>query len=151
MGKGFILVETCVKGCARNIQMHDLFHVPDLHSNLLSVRKFISRGLKVHFNSLGCIMRASNKEVLVVASNSYHLNTNVMNEAETSSLAYLEANLHLVEQWNKRLGHVNAINVKSLQTMMSGIDVQVVPNNVHLFVCGGCFQGKQTRRQFHTE
>ena len=82
VGKGSILVETRVKGRARSIRMHDVLHVPDLHSNLLSVSKLISKGLKVHFNSLGCVMRASNGEMLAVASlesNLYQLDTKVMN------------------------------------------------------------------------
>ena len=35
-----------------------------------------------------------------------------------------------------------------LQTMVSGIDVQAVPNDVHSFACKGYIQGKQSRRQF---
>jgi hypothetical protein len=68
VGKGSILVETCVKGRQRSIRMHDVLHVPDMHANLLSVSKLISRGLKVHFNSLGCVVRANNGEMLAVAS-----------------------------------------------------------------------------------
>ena len=154
LGKGSILVETRVKGRARSIRMHDVLHVPDLHSNLLSVSKLISRGLKVHFNSLGCVVRASNGEMLAVASlesNLYQLDTKVMHEAETSSLAHSEANSHPLELWHKRLGHLNANSVKSLQTMVSGMDVQAVPNDVHSFACEGCVQGKQARRPFPTE
>ena len=63
IGKGSILMETRVKGRARSIRMHDVLHVPHLHSNLLLVTKLISRGLKVHFNSLGCVMRANSGEM----------------------------------------------------------------------------------------
>ena len=134
--------------------MHDVLHVPDLHANLLSVSKLISRGLKVHFNSLGCVLKASNGEMLGVASlesNLYQLDTNVMNGAETSSLAHSEATSHPLELWHKTLGHLNANSVKTLQTMVSGMDVQVVPNDVHSFVCKRCVQGKQARRPFFTE
>ena len=67
--------------------MHDVLHVPDLHSNLLSVSKLISRCLKVHFNSLGCVMWANNGEMLAVASlesNLNQLDTNMVNRAEMS-------------------------------------------------------------------
>jgi hypothetical protein len=40
-----------------------MLHVPDLHSYLLSMSKLISRDLKLHFNSLGCVVRASNEEI----------------------------------------------------------------------------------------
>lgn len=123
MGKGSILVETCVKGCARNIQMHDLFHVPDLHSNLLSVRKFISRGLKVHFNLLGCVVRASNGKVLGLASlkfNLYQLDINMMNGSQINYLVHSNASSYPLEILRKWLGHLNNNIVKMIQSMVGG-------------------------------
>ena len=87
VGKSSILVETRVKGLVRSIRMHDVLHVPKMHSNLLLMSELISRGLKVHFNSLGCVVSASNKEMLAFASlgsNLYQLDTNMMNGAKTS-------------------------------------------------------------------
>ena len=70
--------------------MHNVLHVSNLHSNLHLVSKLISKGLNVYFNFLGCVVRTSNGEMLVVASlesNLYQLDTNVMSGAETNSLA----------------------------------------------------------------
>ena len=137
IGKGSILVETRVKGRVRSIRMHDVLHVPKMHSNLLLVSKLISRGLKVHFNSLGCVVRTSNGEMLAVASlesNLYQLDTNVMNGAETSSLARSDENSHSLELWHKRLGHLNANSVKMLQNMVSGMDVGAAQGDAHSFV-----------------
>ena len=109
VGKSFILVEKRVKGHARNIRMHDVLYVLKMHSNLLSVSKLILKGLKVHFNLLGCVVRASNGEILGVAlleSNLYKLDMNVMNAVETSSLACSDENSHSLELWHKRLGHI---------------------------------------------
>ena len=50
VGKASILVKICMKGRMRSIRMHNVLHVPKMHSNLLSVRKLILKGLKVHFN-----------------------------------------------------------------------------------------------------
>ena len=58
--KGSLLAKTRVKDHAWSIRMNDLFHVPNLHSNLLSVNKFISRSLKVHYTSLGRVVKVSN-------------------------------------------------------------------------------------------
>ena len=82
IGKGSILVETYVKGCAQSIKMHDVFHVPNLQLNWLSMSKLTWRGLKVHFQSLESVVRATNGKMLAVASlksNLYQLDTNVMN------------------------------------------------------------------------
>ena len=125
--------------------MHEVLYVPDLHSNLLSMSKLISRGLNVHFNSLGCVVRASNGEMLAVASlesNLYQLDTNVVNGAKMSYLAHSDGNLYSLELWHKRLGHLNANSVKTLQSMVSGMDVQTVPKDVHSFTCEGCIQSK---------
>jgi hypothetical protein len=62
VGRSFRLVETRMKGYARNIKMHDVFHI----SELLSVSKLVSRGLRVHFNLLGRVERANNGEVLAI-------------------------------------------------------------------------------------
>ena len=99
-------------------------------------------------------MRTRNGEMLAVTSlefNLYQLDINVMNGAETSSLAHSEANSHPLELWHKRLGHFNANSVKSLQTMVSDMDVQAVPNDMHSFAYGGCVYDKQARLLFPTE
>lgn len=43
-----VFMETCVKGCAWSIRMHDVIHMPDLHSNLFLASILILRGFKVH-------------------------------------------------------------------------------------------------------
>ena len=100
VGKGFKQVETHVKGCARSITMHDVFHVPKMHSNLLSVSKLTSKGLKLYFSLLGCMVKASNGQMLAVAllePNLYHFETNMMNGAKMNYLAYSDGNLHFLE------------------------------------------------------
>ena len=151
ISKGSILVETRVKDRVRSITIHDVLHVPKMHSNLLSVSKLISRGLKVHFNSLGCMVRASNSEMLAVALlefNLYQLDTNVMNGAETSFLARFDENSHSFELWHKRLGHLNANSMKMLQSIVRGMNVGAAQDDVHSTAFGGCVKGRQTRRPF---
>jgi hypothetical protein len=103
--------------------MHNVLHVPDLHSILFSVKKLILRSLKVHFNSLGCIVWAIDGEMLVVISiepNLYQLERNVVNEVEMSYSAHSGEDSHSLELWHKRLGNLNYNNVKMLQSMVSG-------------------------------
>ena len=98
--KGSIIVETHIKGRAWSIRMHDMLHVPKIHSNLLSVSKLISIDLKVHFNSLECVVRASNGKMSAVVSlesNLYQLDTNVMNGAKINFLACSDGNSHSLE------------------------------------------------------
>ena len=95
VGKGSVLVKTRVDGRARSIQIYDVLHIPNLHSNLLSVSKLITRALKVQFNLLGCVVKMNNREMLAMAlleSNLCLLDLNMMNETKMSSLAHFEAN-----------------------------------------------------------
>ena len=115
---------------------------------------FLSRGLKVHFNSLGCIVRVNNGEMLAVPSlksNLHQLDTNVVNGAEMNSFAHSDGNSHFLELWHKRLGHLNVNNVQMLQSMVSGMDVGAAQDDVHSFACEECVEGKQARRPFPTD
>ena len=150
VAKRSILVEARVKGCAQSIRMQGVLHVPDLHSNLLSVSKLILRGLKVHVNTLGCVVKANNNEMLVVESLG-QLDANVVNEAVTNSLTHSEAISHPLELWYKRTGHLNDKSMKSRQTMVSGMDVETVSTNVHSCACKGGIQNMQARRPFDTK
>ena len=111
------------------------------HPNLLSVSKLISRGLKVHFNSLECVVRANNNDILGVASlesNLYPLDTNVVNGAEMSFLAHSDGNLHSLKLWHKRLGHLNTNSMKMLRNIVSGMDMGAAQGDIHSFACERC-------------
>ena len=89
--------------------------------------------------------------VASLKSNLYQLDMNVMNAAKTSCLARSDRNSHYVELWHKKLGHLNANNVKMLQSMVSKMNVGAAQDDVHLFTYEGCMENKQTRRPFLTD
>ena len=123
-----------------------------MHSKLLSMSKLISRGLKVHFNLLECMVKANNGNMLgfaLLESNLYQLDTNVMNGAKTSFLARSDGNSHSLELWHKRLGRFNKNNMIMLQGMVSKMDVGAAQADAH--TCEKCVEGKQTRRLLSTD
>lgn len=65
--KGLILVKTQVKSQVRRIRAFNVLHVPNLHANLFSMSKLVSKGLKVHFNMMGYIVRGQDGELLAMA------------------------------------------------------------------------------------
>ena len=52
IGMGFIIIEAIVENKINCIYIKDVFHMPKFHVNLHMVSKFVSNGLKVHFNLL---------------------------------------------------------------------------------------------------
>ena len=92
-----------VKGCTRNIHIKDVFHVPKLHTKLLSMSKLVLESCKVHFSVLGCIIRASNREVMVVGSqnrNLYQITFKRVVNIKTANVAQLQLKQDMVEVWH---------------------------------------------------
>lgn len=111
--------------------------------------KNFDEGFEGTFQLIGICDEIKQCEMLVVAlmeSNLYELNMNVMIRAKMTSLAYFNTNLHSLQLWHKRLVHLNARNVKMLQNLASGMDVQVVQDDEHSFTWEGCIKNKQAKR-----
>ena len=143
-----------MKGQVRRIRVYDVLHVPKLHTNLLSVSKLVSRGLKVHFDNMRCVVKAQDGKVLVMTSmeaNLYQVELKNVNGAEVRSLALTSANGDALELWHKRLGHLNAKSVKALENMVSGMNLGKTTSNVLPLACEGCVEGKQARQPFPTD
>ena len=95
VGKGSILVETQVTRQRMRITIHDVLYVAKLHANLLSMSKLASKGLKVHFNMIGCVVRAQNGEMLAMDSmegNLYQIELMKVNGAKIWTLAHTSTN-----------------------------------------------------------
>ena len=152
IGKGSMLVETCVDNKVKRIRIHDVHHVLKLHTNLLLVSKLVARGLNVHFNTMGCKVRTQRGEVVAMATmeaNLYQLDLKVIGGGDASAKALTSAYGSAMELWHKRLGHLHVNGVKGLQSMVVGMDLgkgasQILP-------CEGCVEGKQARASFPSD
>ena len=67
IGMGSILVGVEMGGKRTTIRITDVFHVPKLQANLLSVSKLLSKGLKVRFHINECIVGGVNGDVVSIA------------------------------------------------------------------------------------
>ena len=151
IGMGCIVVEVDVRGQSRSIRIQDVLHVPKLHANLLSVSKLVSQDLKVQFNNKGCVLRAPNGEMIVMApkeGNLYQLRFKTVNGTRRACVARDATHEHSLELWHKRLGHLNVKSVKTLQSMVGGM--QVTKGTCDLS-CEACIEGKQTRPPFPSD
>ena len=124
IGKGSMLVETCVDNKVKRIRIHDVLYVPKLHTNLLSVSKLVARGLNVHFNTMGCKVRTQRGEVVAMATMEaklYQLDLKVVGREDASAKVLTSAHGSAMELWHKRLGHLHVNEVKGLQSMIVGL------------------------------
>ena len=126
IGKGSMLVETCVDNKVKRIRIHDVLYMPKLDTDLLSVSKLVARGLNVHFNTMGCKVRTQRREVVAMATmeaNLYQLDLKVVGREDASAKALTSAHESAMELWHKRLGHLHVNRVKGLQSMVVGMDL----------------------------
>ena len=104
---------TCIPTCSRE----------QTHFEGLRGEQTHFEGLQLHFNLLGCVVRASNGKVLGLASlkfNLYQLDINMMNGSQINYLVHSNASSYPLEILRKWLGHLNNNIVKMIQSMVGG-------------------------------
>lgn len=141
MGKGNIQLE--INGAIQVVT--DIFYVPDLKNNLLSVGQLQERGLslliqngkcKLHHPRRGLIMQTkmtANRMFVLLASV-------VLDETPTFLQIATEDSSQL---WHRRFGHLSYKGLRTLQykQMVKGLPLLKTPNKS----CTKCFVGKQHR------
>ena len=142
VGKGSVKLRVQVgRGKQRNATVNDVLHVPNLNSNLFSVKAATQGGFVIQFghtrrwlkdkygivHAMGTI---KNKLYYLDLADSVHQACT----AKTDSI------------WHKRLAHVchSTIRSASNQALVEGADL----SNVSVGLCESCQKGKMTRKPF---
>ena len=142
-GKGSVRLN--IKGVNHLVQ--DVFYVPGLKNNLLSVGQLQEKGLsvliqtnecRIYHNTNGLVfkttMTANRMFVLFSKSQSFKEEKEDCFQAITEDMAHL---------WHRRFGH---LNYKGLQTLQTKGMVRGLPNFSEIEkVCTDCLKGKQHR------
>ena len=141
-GKGDITVMT--RHGKRIIK--NVFLVPGLEKNPLSVPQIISSGYRVRFQDKRCIIQDANgKEIMNIEMTNKSFKIKLSSVEEEA----MTANVQTEETWHKRLGHVSN---KRLQQMQDKDLVNGLPRfKVTKEACKVCNLGKQSRKSFPKE
>ena len=67
IGMGSIVVGVEIRGKTTTIRIRDVLHVPKLQANLLSLSKFLSKGLNDCFHVNECVVGGANGDVVEIA------------------------------------------------------------------------------------
>ena len=140
-GKGSVAVKT--KQGTKLI--HDVFFIPCLTQNLLSVAQIIAHGYSLSFetqsyciyNSHGCLIVK-----VPMIDKSFPLNWNIVNE----SVNFINKDESMI--WHRRYGHFNLAGLKYMQS--NGLTKDLPRISVSNEVCGACQLGKMHRHAFPT-
>ena len=129
-----------------NLSVSDVFYVPKLHLNLLSVGQLTELGLNLFFSSRGCLVQDSWTRQIVGTVRK------VGRLFELTSLHFLSSSVTApviiasasIELWHSRLGHVS---LPHIQTLVSKVLLGSVSSSP--FDCMPCQLGKQPALSFN--
>ena len=142
-GKGHGYINCKVNDKIRKIKVEDVLFIPELESNLLSVRKIINKGLKVEFKKDRCEIKDGEKILAIGLANDnslYKLQT--VNIKEENALFCKENNS--LDLWHRRCGHRNIKDIKDIEKFKLARGIQI-KNKEHSDVCEICLKGKMSK------
>lgn len=128
-----------------DVKLKNVYHVPALTGNLLSVSKIVDEGFTVVFEKNHCKI-VKNEAVVVVGERRgglYYLKPN----PEQSMLTTVSHTKECIHLWHRRLGHRNADAIAKIVRDQLGTGISFQRCEVQM-VCGTCCEGKMARSAF---
>ena len=163
IGRGSIKFRTRI-GNNKPVEIHlsDVFYVPDMGYNLLSIKRMTLDGWKVNFDdSTQCTISIKKSgQVLAIAHSKegdlYRLKTlpmrldNAAHISSTSSTASDIRDITPIKLWHDRLGHLNlgSMNLLSNQQLVQDFDIKSITKEADtqtVTQCEACIKGKAHR------
>jgi hypothetical protein len=124
----------------------NMLHVPKLQANLLSLSKFLSKGLKVQFHVNECFVEDVNGNMVEITQckgNLYLMTFKEVCGANLANFVHPRTGSDSVELWHYRLMHLDVRSSYALQSMVKGINLGKTFPLINTFVCNACTEGKQ--------
>ena len=124
--------------------MKRVLYVPDLTSNLFSVRAAVSNGNNVRFGSEKCWIRDVNGKLIGMGSLGNKLYKLDCEPIYQESISLASENNNSLDLWHRRLGHLGKQKLEELVTreFLKGTKLD------KLSFCESCIEGKMHRQPF---
>lgn len=131
-----------------DVTFKNVWYVPNLHSNFLSVSKIIKAGFVIEFKAKkGCVKTKQNEPVFTanLVGDIFHANLKRNSNVEKVNRISVTSEENL-KSWHARFGHLNVKDLCSLskKNMVRGLEVKM-PEKFECFTCAVC---KISRRPF---
>lgn len=143
-GKGNIIVPI-YNGCEKiNIMLQDVWYVPKIQNQLVSLPAMIAKGADVHFKGSKCLITINKREYEVGHKHGKLFKLNLVPEATCCFLSNIPSYL-----WHLRYGHVGYDSLKLLtdKNMVNGMNFNSKCDSIDKH-CEPCIFGKQQRLPF---
>lgn len=141
--RGKVNLSLAVNGKACMVTLNDVLLVPDLGTNLFSVKAATKRGYQVSFDVEKCaITNSSGKKVAfgTMCGNMYKLDCSVSHQASVA-----ENKIKDIDLWHRRLGHISGETLEKMSKLgvVKGLTLK---DKEEPSFCEGCICGKITRQ-----
>lgn len=155
LGIGNIRINSYINNVKIPCEIQNVYYVPEVKMNLLSVSKLESNGLNIMFANN--TMKAFYNNQLVMLGKKVGSLYQVEFEVDNSCCNYTQNksinNSNSMQLWHRRLGHLGYDNIKLLSSkgLVKGLNINEGKSNVcenNLF-CESCLLGKMTRQPFN--
>lgn len=128
-------------GNRRVIMLEAVLYVPDMKSNLISVKRLVKKGFSVTFDETGAkIVRGRTISAVV----EFERGLFVMKQCNESASLVTSAS-ECIHVWHRRLGHRDCDAVLKLKDLALGVSVKACSCKE---ICEACIQGKMNRSPF---
>ena len=128
----------------KKIHMRNVLYVPDLESNLLSVKKLTNQGNVVTFQGDSCVITKGDCLLAKakIIDELYQLNC-----SEMVKIAKEDKHSNCIHTWHRRLGHRNSDTIKKIVENNYASGIKINPCD-HIMICTSCIKGKMARTPF---
>jgi len=133
--------------------LKDVFHVPTITKNLVSVGQMVKQGLQVTFNPNGCFVENMKNQSKLIAKGERNgrMFTLDVNMPEVNSMLFTHGKrAGNIGIRHKQVGHVNLQRLKLMEKQIL-VGSLVGTEKVMSKVCEACQLGKQARHPFPTQ
>jgi len=142
IGCGTITMKILVSGKVVPVKLENVFLVPELGYQLLSVSSFSKRGLSTMFKNGKCVVKEGND---TIASGTLHgtlYKLDVPVHTQTAPRAFVSSTLEI---WHQRLAHIDSATIVNMvnKNIVTGIELDKTSSND--VKCDGCVLGKGHR------
>ncbi|CAH2108768.1 unnamed protein product [Euphydryas editha] len=138
---GDIKISTIVNDCSFDVDIKNVYCIPKLTTNLLSVSQLINKGNNVVFTTNAC--EIYNKKCTLVAYALLKNGVYKLQLQENMSAAAIISG----ELWHRRLGHINSECLNKMQNAVDGLTLKEKVD-ITKSTCTICCEGKQARLPF---
>uniref|UniRef100_A0A1Y1L7Z0 CCHC-type domain-containing protein n=1 Tax=Photinus pyralis TaxID=7054 RepID=A0A1Y1L7Z0_PHOPY len=133
---GSVHLTANVAGSQSDVNVSNVYFVPDLRVNLLSVSQIVSKGNSVLFNASGAKIYNSDNKVIASAT---HVNNLFKLDILTKCETVMTVRSNKQTLWHKRMAHLNVDSLKRLSKLVRGINISDFSKNG---ICEICMLGK---------